>query len=217
MSEQNKQAYNTWSQFYDSYPNPTVAIDDLHFPELYLHLEQKNVLEIGCGTGRHTVRLVAQQNQVTALDISPGMLAVAREKIKDNVTFIEGDFLKTEFNQKFDAIVMSLVLEHIADLEVFFAKAGRILKPGGELIFSDIHPYRSSQGVLAHFKTNDGAEVHLKSHSHSEEQIKKAAKNFIIVECETFRGSEKLARLNPKWEKHLGIPMVQAWVLKLLS
>ena len=216
MPEQNKQAYNTWSQFYDSYPNPTVAIDDLHFPELYFHLKHKNVLEIGCGTGRHTVRLVAQQNQVTALDLSPGMLAVAKEKIKENVTFIEGDFLTTEFHQKFDAIIMALVLEHISDLQKFFDKAASLLNPGGELVFSDIHPYRSSRGILAHFKTSDGDEVHLQGHSHSEEQIRKAANKFRVVECETFCGSEKLTRLNPKWEKHLGVPMIQAWVLKLL-
>ena len=37
-------------------------------------MDKEEVLEIGCGTGRHTRRLVEQGNSVTGLDLSEGML-----------------------------------------------------------------------------------------------------------------------------------------------
>src|SRR3954453_14840517 len=75
-----KIGYNLWSGFYDRYPNSTVAIDDRHFPQLWHDLRGACVLEVGCGTGRHTRRLLAQGNRVTGVDVSSGMLEVAREK-----------------------------------------------------------------------------------------------------------------------------------------
>lgn|GEM_PF-1885793 len=41
-SKQNNQAgYNTWSSFYDTYPNPTVAADELAFPACWSHVKNK--------------------------------------------------------------------------------------------------------------------------------------------------------------------------------
>lgn len=70
MSKENQSGYNCWSEFYDSYPNPTVAIDDIYFPPFYSQIKNQSVLEIGCGTGRHTRRLLASNNHVTGVDIS---------------------------------------------------------------------------------------------------------------------------------------------------
>ena len=45
-SKLNQKNYNIWSEFYDQYPNPTVAIDELKFPSMYSEIENQNVLEI---------------------------------------------------------------------------------------------------------------------------------------------------------------------------
>ncbi len=119
MSKANNQKnYDIWSAFYDSYPNPTVAIDELSFPSFYSSERDRQVLEIGCGTGRHTRRLASQNKSVTALDASEGMLEKARKKVSGNVVFLHGDILSMEVpGAPFDLAVMSLVLEHIADLK----------------------------------------------------------------------------------------------------
>ncbi|WP_374030061.1 methyltransferase domain-containing protein [Bdellovibrio bacteriovorus] len=217
----NRDGYNAWSKFYDQYPNPTVAMDELSFANYWQNLGNKNVLEIGCGTGRNTEKLAAKGNHILGVDVSEGMLQVAREKFppEDNrVKLVHGDFMTlTEFpGAPFDAVVSSLVLEHIENLSAYFKKVASLLKPQGEVFLSEIHPERTAKGVLAHFKTPDEQEIHLTSHPHTEEQIDRAAAlaGFSIEKCETIYGNEELAQIHPKWSRHLGQPMLQIWVLK---
>ena len=129
-SKLNQKNYNIWSKFYDQYPNPTVAIDELKFPSMYSEIENQNILEIGCGTGRHTVRLIQQGNNVTGVDLSEGMLDKAKAKINGpRITFVHANILKDEVpNGPFDVAIMSLVLEHIDDLDLFFNKVRKLLK-----------------------------------------------------------------------------------------
>lgn len=214
-SNHNEISYNIWSSFYDKYPNPTVAIDDLNFPKIYSRLRAKSVLEIGCGTGRHTQRLLDLGNFVTAIDLSEGMLEVAKKKISsEKVTFLKGNILEDQIpNPPFQAAVMSLVLEHIEDLPQFFTKIRELLISGGKFYFSEIHPERTAEGVMAHFKNTDGTEIHLKGAPHTQLDISNAAekRGFEINNVETILGSKELIQLNPKWEKYLKKPMIQIW------
>lgn len=214
----NQKGYDTWSTFYDNYPNPTVAIDDLSFPPFWQHIEGKSVLEIGCGTGRHTQKLLKKNNKVTGVDLSEGMLAVARKKnSQGDVQFIQADFLSFDFKGKlFDFILCSLVIEHITDLVLFFQKAKNCLKPKGRLYISEIHPQRSSQGVMAHFKTDDGNEIHLESVPHTERDFESAAESAGLktVLKETIVGTDELVKINAKWAKHLNAPLVQVWIFQ---
>jgi len=215
-NNENKNGYNVWSEFYDSYPNPTVALDDLTFPQVYAEICNKNVLEIGCGTGRHTLRLLAAENNVTGIDISEGMLAKLRGKTSSpKLHLINGDFLSEHIpNGPFDLILASLVLEHFQDLDRFFEASRRVLNESGQLYVSEIHPARTSTGVFAHFKKSDGSEVHLKSWPHSAEAIAEAAdrSGLKVQRALTVNGSQELANLNAKWQKHVGTPMIQIWI-----
>lgn len=208
----NKDGYDQWSAFYDSYPNPTVAMDERFFPGFWRHHTGKKILEIGCGTGRHTQKLARCKNQITALDLSPGMLKVAREKISSaDVTFIEADFLSSEnLDSDYDLILESLVLEHLPDLNLFFEKASRSLKTGGDLYLSEIHPVRAEQGILAHFKGEDGDDVHLTSFPHRTEHLISAAEKsgLALLHQAEVRGDLELAKLNPKWSKYQDQPMI---------
>lgn len=214
--QDNQTGYNTWASFYDEYPNPTVAIDELSFPQVYSHETKKRALEIGCGTGRHTLRLLKNTNHVTAIDISEGMLEKAKQKTSQypEIHFLLGDFLTTEFEgPEFDFIVMSLVLEHIANLTSFFKKAQSLVKEGGHFYFSEIHPKR---GVLAHFKTPSGEEIYLSSSPHTEEEIFSSAttNGFTVQEVRSVFGSSELVKQNSKWAKYENTPMIQIWNLR---
>jgi len=78
---------------------------------------------------------------VVATDISPGMVALAKDQIKAaNVTFQIEDSQKTSFhNTIFDTTFMSLVL-HFTEPAKTLAEMRRILKPGGTLIISNLDP-----------------------------------------------------------------------------
>ncbi len=213
----NREGYDLWSADYDRYPNPTVAIDDRFFPAQWGHLTGRRVLEVGCGTGRHTVRLAAQRNHVTGIDPSPGMLAVAREKLKGftDVRLVESPFPAADAleAQSFDALVAALVLEHIRDLPGFFTASRRALVPGGELHVSEIHPVRAAQGILAHFRTPAGDEFALASVPHADGAIERAAEaaGFQLLGIQDALGDKPLAAMNPKWIRHLDTPMIRMW------
>jgi malonyl-CoA O-methyltransferase len=216
-------SYDRWSTFYDTYPNPTVAVDELTFPPLWRdRLRGGRVLEIGCGTGRHTRKLVSAGNRVLGIDPSAGMLAVAREKVPE-ATFVEADFLTCDGIEPgaFDAALASLVLEHLPDLPAFFRRVAAALKaPGAELYLSEIHPVRTAEGTFAHFKDEaTHEEIRLVSYPHTAEQIEAAAggAGFRVVERRDVVGDETLAGLHPKWSRYLGQPMIQLWQLRLES
>ncbi|AUN29439.1 class I SAM-dependent DNA methyltransferase [Niveispirillum cyanobacteriorum] len=215
----NQAGYDRWSDFYDRYPNPTVAADDLAFPPLWAHLTGLNILEVGCGTGRHTQRLALAGNRVTGVDLSPGMLSQARAKLAGlPVTLIQGDVMggTPVPGGPFDAALTALVIEHIGDLPGFFTRIKALLKPGAPFYISEIHPERTAGGTFAHFKTDDGDEVALAGYPHSVSDVEHAAAEagLCVEQSVDVLGDAALAALNPKWERHQGRPMLKTWVLR---
>jgi malonyl-CoA O-methyltransferase len=215
-SGENRRGYDRWAAIYDGYVNSTVFTDDIFFPPVWAHLSGRKVLELGCGTGRHTVRLAAAGNAVTGLDVSPGMLAEARKKLADtsNVTLIEGDLLSTPL-EGFDAVVTALVLEHIADLDAFFSAVSRALNDGGALYLSEIHPERIAGGTQANFvDAQTGETVRLRSFAHAETDIIAAATRagLRLTAQQDIIGDERLPRHNSDWARHVGKKMIRIWV-----
>lgn len=94
-----------------------------------------SVVELGCGTGFYTAVLAGRADRVVATDLSPGMLALARERVRPaNVTFQEEDCQRTSFaDGAFDAAFMGLVL-HFTEPDATLVEIRRILRPGGMLI-----------------------------------------------------------------------------------
>lgn len=209
--EFNIKAYDQWSDQYDQMPNSTIAVDDRFFPAAWAHLKG-SVLEIGAGTGRNTAKLLDLGCRVTAVEISPGMLALAREKLAGRaVDFVEGDFLTLPLRGPFDGAVTSLVLEHIEDLPAFFRRVADLVKPGGEFFLSEIHPLRIAAGSQANFSLPSGENVRLVSYAHTEAGYLAAAAacGLRLIWDQDIMGDEALSRLHPGWERYLGKPMLK--------
>lgn len=96
-----------------------------------------DVLDLGCGTGLSGAALRGLARQLTGIDLSPRMLARARQRgIYD--CLIEGDIVQAMAGQgaRYDLVVAADVFVYIGDLEAVVASAGRVLRPGGWLTFS---------------------------------------------------------------------------------
>ena len=74
-------AYDRWAGQYDDAPNATRDLDAAVVRRTPLRVDGRDVLELGCGTGKNTAWLAARARQVLALDFSPGMLAAARRRL----------------------------------------------------------------------------------------------------------------------------------------
>ncbi|HJW80610.1 MAG TPA: tetratricopeptide repeat protein [Acidiferrobacterales bacterium] len=96
-----------------------------------------DVLDLGCGTGLSGAALRGLARQLTGIDLSPGMLARARERgLYDRL--IEGDIVQVLAGQgaSFDLVAAADVFVYIGDLEAVVASVGQVLRPGGWLTFS---------------------------------------------------------------------------------
>jgi demethylmenaquinone methyltransferase/2-methoxy-6-polyprenyl-1,4-benzoquinol methylase len=92
------------------------------------------VLELGCGTGAMTRRLLQRGCEVVAVERSPAMLLRARRRASQ-AALIEGDFLADRLDARFDRVLLSFVL-HELDREHRLAtlgRAARALRPGGKV------------------------------------------------------------------------------------
>ncbi len=144
---------------YDSDGNPLIALEEPRVAELLGDVRGLAVCDIGCGTGRHAIRLAGAGARVTALDFSEGMLAQARGKPgAERVAFIHHD-IATRLplaDDEFDRVICCLVLDHVRDLDHVFGEMRRVCEPGrGRVVVSVMHPAMMLQGVQARF--NDPA------------------------------------------------------------
>ena len=97
--------------------------------------------EFGCGTGFFTQVLAGRADSVVAIDLSPGMLALAKAQIKTaNVTFQVEDCQRTSLpDGDFDTTFIGLVM-HFTEPDKTLAEVRRILKGGGTVIILNLDP-----------------------------------------------------------------------------
>lgn len=88
------------------------------------------VLEVGCGTGKLTVALVARGFDVDAVDPGENLIRVARERVGGSVRFHHGRFEDVELPGGYEAL-FSATAFHWVDPAVGWSKAARLLRPGG--------------------------------------------------------------------------------------
>ena len=173
-------AYNEWSEIYDSNINRTRDLD-AKVTRLMLNGRRfPSIVEIGCGTGKNTEFLATIGDSVLAFDFSEKMLAKARQKVTvSHVRFAWADITQP-WNcppASTDLITCNLVLEHIENLDHIFAQAARILRRGGWLLVNELHPFKQYGGTKARFERGaDIVEVDVFIH-HISEFIHAAEKN----------------------------------------
>jgi predicted TPR repeat methyltransferase len=181
-----EKAYNIWASQYDSNLNLTRDLDKKCTIKTLKNLDFKNVLELGCGTGKNTEWLLNKAERIIGLDFSQEMLHKAKAKIVDKrVLFKKADLSKDwEIENNFvDLITASLTLEHIENLDHIFLQANLKLKKNGLFFISELHPFKQYSGSKAKYETENGIkELEVYIH-HISEYIDTAKNNgFKLIE-----------------------------------
>lgn len=211
-----KEGYDRWAEIYDTDGNALVALDDDVVPRLVGDPSGKVVLELACGTGRHTLRLANAGAKITAVDFSRGMLEVAKKRLQGHdVTFGEADLRERlpYGDASFDLVVCCLAVEHVPDLGPVFREVRRVLRAGGAFVCSDMHPAMRLRGNYASFDdAQSGADVRLEGYEHPIVTYVTAALSagLEIEMLEEHKGSDELVKKTPRAAKYVGWPMLFA-------
>jgi SAM-dependent methyltransferase len=202
--------YDRWAETYDETPNPLVALDRRHTMALLRPEKGEAILDAGCGTGANLRAMVEAGSRPVGLDVSRGMLRVARRSLND-VLLAQAD-LDGELpvrRASFHGVLCALVGEHLEQPARFFRGAHRALRAGGRLVFSVFHPEMASSGLEANFE-REGVEYRLGARRHSVDDYLGAAEDagFRYVEARALRGDEALAAAIPAATKYVNRPLL---------
>jgi len=107
------------------------------------------ILDVGCGMGRLTAKLVTDDREVVGIDLSTEMIARARAKVHGGLSLCD-DFLTYDFgSQKFDCLITAAAIHHVP-IDLAFPRLLELLTPDGRLILHDI---RADVGILDHLRS----------------------------------------------------------------
>ena len=206
--------YDRWASVYDHDANPLPALEDPHVRRALGDVRGLDVLDLGCGTGRHTAWLAESGARVAAVDFSGEMLERARLKVPDaDVRFVVHDLHEPLplGDATFDAMVSGLVLEHLRDLDGFFIEARRVLRPGGRAVVSAMHPAMFLRGSRARFTDPDSGDVVAPGslpHRLGEFVMAALGAGFMLRGIDEYAPDAGFVRRYPRAERYLGWPML---------
>ncbi|WP_228771873.1 class I SAM-dependent methyltransferase [Actinokineospora iranica] len=125
---------------YDADPHFLIAAEEPAVRRVLAGLPPGRALDAACGTGRHSANLVSLGHDVIGIDQSPKMLELAAAKVPE-ATFEVGDLEGLPLpDGAVDLVVCGLALSHLPDITDVIGEFRRVLRPGGHLIVSDLHP-----------------------------------------------------------------------------
>jgi malonyl-CoA O-methyltransferase len=150
----------------------------------------KRVLDLACGTGRYTRRLIDDNAAtVVALDLCDGML---RQVAAPNR--VQADMMKLPLcNGCFDVVVSGLAVGHAHSIDAWMNEVARVLGDEGVLLYSDFHPKASLAGLARSFTDDSGRKVTVPHTAHELVEHRDAAYAAgltIDIVCEMRAGRE---------------------------
>jgi SAM-dependent methyltransferase len=146
--------YARWSATYDDTGNPVVVAEERGMRPLLDELDGR-ILDVGCGTGRHTTYLADRGDDVVGVDQSPEMLARAVAK-HDVSELCQAVLTELPFaDGTFDAALCALVLAHFPDLDGPITELTRVVRGGGTILISDLHPLLVALGGHAAYSDSE--------------------------------------------------------------
>lgn len=176
------EGYEQWASTYDRDPNPLITLEEGVTLEFIGDVQGQRVLDLGCGTGRYCVLLAQRGASVVGIDLSLKMLEHTKQKITSTYQFelYHGTLGKISFpNEHLDLIISALTFGHICELEPTFKEAVRVLKKGGRMIISDVHPYWPVSGHdYTEFFDETGQEYRIPVYPHLIEEYWYLCKKF---------------------------------------
>jgi ubiquinone/menaquinone biosynthesis C-methylase UbiE len=156
-------AYRYWAPIWNlsCYFNRSIYLSVLG----QLGEREREVLDVGCGSGVLAKKLVRRGKQVVGVDLSPAMIRRARARRLATATFVEGDAESLAFpDASFDAVVNLISIHHYPHPSLALAEFKRVLRPGGRAVIAAFHGdsrfIRFAQRINGRLRRISGVEWH---------------------------------------------------------
>lgn len=220
-----RSGYARWAETYDQPGNPLISVEQPLVWAMLEHLPPGDALDAACGTGRHAKYLAQLGHRVVGVDGSPDMLAKAKADVPE-ADFREGDLTSLPVDAaNFDVAVCALALEHVADLDAAISELARVVRPGGRVIVSDLHPVAVAVGGAAYFQDAAGGAGVVRGFRHLHGDYLRAFRRagLVVEQClEPPMSEEEVGMQGPAATflpaaaeaAYLGLPMALIWELR---
>lgn len=161
-----REAYALWAPSYPALPhNGLMELEQRTLLGLLPDDGVDTALDVGCGSGRY-LRLLRERGalRVFGCDLTPAMLLKART-LEPGLALADAGALPFA-DGSFDLVLAALVVGHCPDLARVLGEFSRVLRPGGTLAYSDIHPAGTLAGWQRTFEDASGRRHAVRQHLH---------------------------------------------------
>ena len=223
---ENEHAFAAWAKVYDTQPNPLIALEERYLAHLLPHTKDRHILDAGCGSGRWLSRFAkGGPASLHGLDSSREMMDVAiRKELGDaELIYAALPMIPLESGSK-DLVLASFILSYVEDFELCVSELARVIRPGGELFISDMHPGTAARlGWKRCFDTDQQYELKIHNRPLTDLISTFVAHGFTIVAClePTFGEREHelflTAGKETVWQQAAGNPAIYLLHLRWMS
>ena len=147
----NKTYYDDFAGWYERerHGGYHALIDNLQTDLVKSLCTDREILEVGCGTGMILKEVQPIARRAVGIDISSGMLAQAQAR---GLEVVEGSATELPFEDaSFDVVYSFKVLAHVEEIERALQEIARVLRPGGHAVLEFYNP-RSLRGLIKRLK-----------------------------------------------------------------
>lgn len=218
MAKWYEELFENYAQTYETEVFTKGTIGEIDFIENEIKKDKsKKILDIGCGTGRHSIELAKRGYNVTGIDLSECMLEMAKQKAKVakvKVEFIKADARYLKFEKEFDLALILCeggfsLMETDEMNYMILQSASRSLKDNGKLILTTLNglfPLYHSVKDFINSNSVDG-----KSQDNTFDLMTFRDKS--IIEITDDDGNTKKIKANERYY----VPSEMTWLLKSLG
>ena len=220
MKQWYEELFENYALKYDQEIFVQGTIGECDFIEQEINYDKtKQILDIGCGTGRHAIELSKRGYIVTGIDLSESQLKRAREKASEqnlSINFEKCDARKLAFLNEFDLVIMlcegafSLMETDEMNFQIL-QNATKALKSDGKLIFTTLNGLFPLFHSVEEFLASAAKEGKAKSHNNSFNLMTFREHNTLQIEDDL--GKTKELFCNERYY----VPSEITWLLKTLN
>jgi SAM-dependent methyltransferase len=220
MKQWYEELFENYTIKYDNESFTQGTIGECDFIEKEINYDKNvRILDIGCGTGRHSIELAKRGYKVVGIDLSESSLKRAKEKALEqnlSIDFQKHDARNLPFLQEFDLIIMicegafSLMETDEMNFQIL-QNAAKALKSNGKLIFTTLNGLFPLFHSVKDFLNSNVKEGNAIFDNHSFDLM--SFRDYSTIHIEDDLGNKKKIQCNERYY----VPSEITWLLKTLN